>query len=131
MIVDSALGSGGFSSVSMAAVADWNPPARTEFLIGAYGGVTKLANALGVSKSQPSRWRSGQESPSVAVAKRLLDLDHVMGRACLVWAPEVAAAWMESANAFLDGARPIDVLSSRGSNDVINALDATLSGAFA
>jgi hypothetical protein len=38
---------------------------------------------------------------------------------------------MTGANGFLDGARPIDVLLQRGSADVIDALKATLSGAYA
>lgn len=115
----------------LADAADWMPAERTAFLISSYGGVTKLAGALGVTKSQPSRWRSGQERPSAETALRLLDLDHVLSRAVLVWAPGVAVTWLESANGFLDGARPIDVLMSKGVADVIAALDATASGAFA
>lgn len=110
---------------------DWKAAERTDFLISSYGGVTKVAEALGVAKSQPSRWKSGQERPSAAVATRLLDLDHVLGRAMLVWAPETAVTWLESVNGFLDGARPIDVLMTKGPADVIAALDATVSGAFA
>jgi hypothetical protein len=110
---------------------DWKASERADFLIEAFGGVSKLADALGVSKSQPGRWRSGVERPGVTAARNLLDLDHVMGRASQVWRPDVAARWMGSSNAFLQGSRPIDVLMTRGPNDVINALDATLSGAFA
>lgn len=110
---------------------DWKASERADFLIEAFGGVSKLAEALGVSKSQPGRWRSGAERPGVTAARNLLDLDHVMGRASQVWRPDVAARWMGSSNAFLQGSRPIDVLLTRGPNDVINALDATLSGAFA
>lgn len=111
--------------------ADWKAAERADFLIQAYGGVTKLADALGVAKSQPGRWRDGDERPGAIAAKKLLDLDHVMGRAILVWAPEVATRWMGSSNAFLGGAKPIEVLIARGPNDVIDALDATMSGAFA
>ena len=65
------------------------------------------------------------------MALRLLDLDHVLGRASLVWEPEVVVDWLESPNAFLAGARPIDVLRTHGPADVVAALDATASGAFA
>lgn len=124
--------SGARSAGSRAAGAtDWKAAERAAFLIDALGGVSKLAEALGVSKSQPGRWRDGTEKPGATAAKNLLDLDHVMGRASLVWAPDVAALWMNSSNAFLEGAKPIDVLITRGPNDVISALDATMSGAFA
>lgn len=109
----------------------WLAKERTEFLIGAYGGVTKLARTLGVSASQPSRWREGSERPGLETAKRLLDLDHVIARALLLWAPDVAVTWLESPNAFLDHARPIDVVLSRGTGEVLDALDAALSGAYA
>lgn len=104
---------------------------RAEFVIESYGGVTKLAKALGVSKSQPSRWRDGTERPGIGAAQRLQDLDYVLSRAQLVWAPQIAVTWLESSNGFLDGARPIDRLRSHGPAEVLGALDATLSGAFA
>ena len=47
------------------------------------------------------------------------------------WEPAVAMDWMNSANAFLAGAEPIEVLRQRGSAEVIDALEATLSGAYA
>jgi len=107
------------------------PQMRAEFVIDSYGGVTKVAKALGVAKSQPSRWRDGLERPGVETAQRLQDLDYVLSRAQLVWAPQVAVTWLESSNGFLDGARPIDVLMTRGPAEVLGALDATMSGAFA
>lgn len=110
---------------------DWKAAERADFLIETFGGVTKLADALGVAKSQPGRWRSGKERPGTTAARNLLDLDHVMGRAIQIWSPEVATRWMRSSNAFLDGATPIDVLLTRGPNDVVRALDATMSGAIA
>lgn len=111
--------------------APWLPQQRADFVISTYGGVSKVAAALGVSKSQPSRWRSGAELPSADAARRLVDLDHVLSRALLLWEPETAVIWMESPNGFLDHARPIDVLVTRGSGEVIDALDAALSGAYA
>ncbi|MFL0177040.1 antitoxin Xre/MbcA/ParS toxin-binding domain-containing protein [Mycobacterium sp. SMC-13] len=48
----------------------------------------------------------------------------VYARARLVWAGASADIWMESANAFLGGARPLDVLLTDGSSRVLLALDA-------
>ncbi|MDR3201760.1 MAG: MbcA/ParS/Xre antitoxin family protein [Bifidobacteriaceae bacterium] len=104
---------------------------RTEFLCDTLGSGAALAGLLGVSRSQPTRWRQGAEVPSPETGRLLIDLDHVMARATALWAPEVALAWLTGANAFLSGARPIDVLRSAGSRDVVSALDAALAGAYA
>lgn len=103
---------------------------RTEFLVETLGGITPVAELLDVSKSQPSRWRSGQEQPSPAKARELIDLDHVLARAVLLWEPEVAIDWLLGSNSYLDGARPIDILRLRGSSEVLEALDAAAAGAF-
>lgn len=103
---------------------------KTEFIIVAVGGPTRLANLLGVSKSQPTRWRQGKEAPSGPHARNIVDLDAVITRANLIWEPEVANTWLISANSYLDGARPIDVLQTRGVSEVLEALDAAEAGAF-
>src|SRR6478735_2082659 len=71
---------------------------------------TARARALGVSPSQPSRWRSGKESPSPEVERRLIDLDHVVARAKLVWHPDVVPVWLRSSNQHLYGQSPLGVL---------------------
>jgi uncharacterized protein (DUF2384 family) len=111
--------------------AVWGPAARTEELAAHLGGVTALARALGVSPSQPSRWKSGKEEPSPEVARRLIDLDHVVARALLVWDPEVVPTWLRSPNGFLNGQTPLGVLGTRGPAEVLVALDAFESGGFA
>jgi len=108
----------------------WRSEERTQFLIDTVGGVNKLAKTLGVSPSQPSRWKTGAETPSPQVAAKLLDLDHVIALAVQTWDAAVVMDWMTSSNGFLGGARPIDVLLQRGSAEVIDALRATLSGAY-
>lgn len=111
--------------------ADWAAQQRTVFLLDNFGGVTKLAGALDVSKSQPSRWKTGEEVPGPEAASRLLDLDYVFAFAMQAWDPAVVTDWLESPNGFLDNARPIDVLRQRGSGEVIDALRATISGGYA
>ncbi len=109
----------------------WRSAERAQFLIDTVGGVNKLAKTLGVSPSQPSRWKSGQEVPSPDIAAKLLDLDHVVALAVQTWHPAIVMDWMTTANGFLQGAQPIDVLLQHGSAEVIDALKATLSGAYA
>lgn len=109
----------------------WQPKQQTQFLLDNFAGVTKLAQLLDVSKSQPSRWKDGVEVPSLAAAKKLLDLEAVVRRALLLWEPDVARIWLESPNAYLDHARPIDVVLTRGASEVIEALDSALAGGYA
>jgi len=78
----------------------WRPGERTQFLIDTVGGMTNLARTLGVSPSQPSRWRSGHEVPSPEIASRLLDLDHLVALAVQAWDPAVVMDWMTTANGF-------------------------------
>ncbi len=106
------------------------PAVRTEMVIAGLGTADAAAKLLGVSKSQPSRWRTGEERPSSEMQRLLLDLDHVIGRAHLLFTPEVALDWLTGSNSYLDGARPIDVLKQRGSTEVIEALDAAMQGAY-
>jgi uncharacterized protein (DUF2384 family) len=117
--------------IGRTASPSWRSAERAQFLVDTVGGVNKLARILGVSPSQPSRWKSGQEVPSPEVAARLLDLDHVVALAMQAWHPRIVTDWLDTANGFLDGARPIDVLLQRGAAEVIDALKATLSGAYA
>lgn len=93
-------------------------------------GSNQTAAILGVSRSQPSRWRSGHERPSGAHVKAVTDLDYVMARLLQTFPPEVARVWLSSVNAHL-GARPIDVLHLRGPLPVIAAIDAEDAGAYA
>lgn len=91
----------------------------------------QLARLIGVSPSQTSRWASGEERPGPAAAPVLIDLEHVYSRARLVWGGESARIWMESANAFLGGARPVDVLLTEGAARVLQTLDAEMWGGAA
>ncbi len=59
------------------------------------------------------------------------DADQVYSRACLVWGEDTARIWFESANAFLGGSRPLDVLCTEGPARVLLALDAEMGGGAA
>jgi len=61
----------------------------------------------------------------------LIDLEHVLARARLVWAEPAASVWLTSANAHLQGARPVDVLRLQGPGLVLEALDAAAWGSAA
>lgn len=103
---------------------------RVEFLADTLGGA-RLAALVGVHRSQPSRWIKGEERPGPAAAPLLIDLEHILARARLIWGAAAAATWLESANSYLDGARPIDVLQVSGPSHVLEALDAEAWGGAA
>jgi hypothetical protein len=132
------------STPGSAPVAGTTPPARTkrhreprgaaashrlERLVDQLGN-NGLANLMGVSRSQPSRWRSGKEGIGVENQRRLIDLDYVFGRLGQLYTARQAEIWLTSHNAHL-GARPVDVLRLRGVLPVIAAIEAEAEGAFA
>ncbi|HEU0257329.1 MAG TPA: antitoxin Xre/MbcA/ParS toxin-binding domain-containing protein [Microbacteriaceae bacterium] len=94
-------------------------------------GNNVVADLLGVSRSQPSRWRSGAERLSPQNRKRVSDLDYVLDRLLLELYPEEAGLWLTGSNPHLGGARPIDVLILQGVGAVLPAIDALATGAFA
>lgn len=122
----------GTAAPLMARVAADDPLSthRVEYLATIFSRA-ELARWIGVSPSQTSRWASGKERPGPAAAPALIDLEHVYSRARLVWGEEAARIWLESANAFLSGARPIDVLLTDGPARVLEALDAEMWGGAA
>lgn len=108
----------------------WQPEVRAAQVVRVLGN-RRAAALLGVAESQPSRWRRAVEVPSSQVAPLLVDLDHIIARLQLVWDEDVIGDWLDSANAFLDGARPIDVLRVQGSTPVLEAIEAEAAGAYA
>lgn len=109
----------------------WLAQERARFLIARLGSAAAVAKALGVPVSEPARWADGTELADAATALRLLGLDHVVASALLLWPAPVAIDWLQSPNAHLAGARPLDVLALRGAGAVTDAIDAELAGAFA
>jgi uncharacterized protein (DUF2384 family) len=90
-----------------------------------------VAQLLNVSESQPSRWKTGEEVPSARSAPLLVDLDHVVGRLLLIWDSSVILDWLTGPNGFLEGARPIDVIATRGTTEVVEAVEAEAAGGYA
>jgi hypothetical protein len=103
---------------------------RVRYLADEFGGAG-LAAIVGVNRSQPSRWVKGEERPGPTTAPLLIDLEHVLARARLVWGGVAARTWLESPNVYLEGGRPIDVLRMSGPAPVLEALDAETWGGAA
>ena len=78
------------------------------------GGQNELARLLQVSKSAPSRWRTGADHPSPEAMRSLDALDYVLARLSEVMTAEQSQVWLTSPNPHLAGMRPVDVLVARG-----------------
>jgi hypothetical protein len=63
-----------------AAADDPLAPSRVRYLADVIGGA-QFATVVGVNRSQPSRWMTGEERPRPTAAPLLIDLEHVIARA--------------------------------------------------
>ncbi|MCW2738004.1 MAG: hypothetical protein JWN97_2648 [Nocardioides sp.] len=96
---------------------------RIDLLVAALGSATRVAECLGVTRLLLTKWRAGKVMPTPAQAKLLVQLDHVVARASLIYVPELINDWLTGHDSYLEGARPIDVLHIRGIAEVLEALD--------
>ncbi len=119
-------------AVASAPGTSWQPEQRTRFVAEVAGGTRRAADLLDVAASQPSRWMTGESVPGPEHARMLVDLDHVLAHALLVWDDaSVARDWLTTANAHLDGLRPVAWMRLHGSAGVVDALRAEAAGAYA
>lgn len=110
----------------------WQPQERARFVVDVIGGTRRTADLLDVAPSQPSRWVSGESVPAPAQARMLVDLEHVLTHALLVWADAgVVRDWLTTPNAHLDRIRPVDWIRVNGTAEVVDALRAEAAGTFA
>ena len=90
----------------------------------------RVAELLGVSPAQITRWRRGQ-GIDVANAERVDLLELVMASLLRMHPPESAEAWLTAMNPHLGDRRPIDLIRSGQAREVIGALAAERGGSFA
>lgn len=93
-------------------------------------GNNLTAEILGVSKSQPSLWRSGKVRVSQETAMTLLDLEYVVSRLRMMWDPDVIRDWLYGHNPHIWG-RPIDLMILQGPRAILPAVDAAEAGTYA
>jgi transcriptional regulator with XRE-family HTH domain len=89
-----------------------------------------VAEILGVSPSQVSRWRSGQ-LPDLDNADRLAGLALVVEMLSRWLAPEVREGWIQGPNAHLAGRSPAYLIRLGRVADVIGVLEAEKAGVHA
>lgn len=89
-----------------------------------------IADVLGVSPSQVSRWRRGQR-PDRENADRLAGLALVVEMLLRWLDPDIVEEWLAGANAHLAGATPSYFIQRGRMADAIGAVEAMKTGAFA
>jgi len=86
---------------------------------------------VGVSKSQPTRWQSGEETPSPRSQAVLADLYNVITQFEMVWPSSMLRNWLDSPNAHLGDRSPLTVFQVEGGAPLLLALRAEAAGAHA
>jgi transcriptional regulator with XRE-family HTH domain len=96
----------------------------------AFASDAELADVLGVDRAQPSRWRAGQ-APDPHNRERIVALDAVVELLGTYLSASSIPKWLNGVNAHLGNRRPLEVLRNGHLSEVIAAIEAEKSGAYA
>jgi uncharacterized protein (DUF2384 family) len=94
------------------------------------GGQAKLARVLGVSPSRVSRWLRTDE-PDPTNRRKVEGVEFVLSRLLETYRRETALKWLQGINAHLGDRRPIDLLGRGRVAEVLEAIEAEETGAYA
>jgi uncharacterized protein (DUF2384 family) len=94
------------------------------------GSQRRLADMLGVSPAQVTRWRRGG-GIDLANAERVDILELVVGSLLRLYPTEVAEQWLNGLNPHLGDRRPIDLVRAGKAQELLGALSVERSGGFA
>lgn len=94
------------------------------------GGQAAVAEMLGVSRSRVSRWLR-TERPDAGNRRKLEALEFVLGRLLERYELETALKWLRGFNAHLGDRRPVDLLVHGRVAEVLQAVEADETGAYA
>ena len=94
------------------------------------GGQAKLARLIGVSPSRVSRWLR-REEPDTANRRKVEGAEFVLSRLLGIWERRTALKWLEGVNAHLGNRRPVDLIAAGRIAEVIEAIEAEDTGAYA
>jgi uncharacterized protein (DUF2384 family) len=94
------------------------------------GGQARLARVLGVSPSRVSRWIRS-EDPDPSNRRKVEGVEFVLSRLLQFLDKETAIKWLEGMNAHLGDRRPTDLLANGRVAEVLEAIEAEETGAYA
>jgi transcriptional regulator with XRE-family HTH domain len=99
-------------------------------LVEDMGSQAQVARALEVSPSRVSRWLRDEEPDRDNLIK-LEAVEFALSRLQATYQRPTALKWLYGFNAHLGGARPIDLLNRGRVSDVLRAIEADETGAYA
>ena len=103
---------------------------RLKALTEGLGSQAEVARLLGVSSSRVSRWlREGQ--PDADNRRKLAGAEFIMDRLLQLFEPATAVRWLHGFNAHLGGRRPVDLVATGRVAEVLEAVEAEETGAYA
>lgn len=94
------------------------------------GGQAKLGRLIGVSPSRVSRWLR-TEDPDPVNRRKVEGVEFVLARLLSMWERETALKWLQGTNAQLGHRRPIELLAAGRVAEVLEAIEAEETGAYA
>lgn len=103
---------------------------RVEFVRRAFDSDAAMSRALGVDRSRIARWKSGEPADPANV-ERLVAIDTAMELLSGFLDDRSIPKWLAGTNAHLGNRRPIDVLTNGRLSEVVAAIEAEKSGAYA
>jgi transcriptional regulator with XRE-family HTH domain len=99
-------------------------------LVEDMGSQAQVARALDVDRSRVSRWLADEE-PDRENLLKLEAVEFALSRLRLTYQQNTAMKWLFGFNAHLGNARPIDLLTRGRVSDVLRAIEADETGAYA
>jgi transcriptional regulator with XRE-family HTH domain len=99
-------------------------------LVADMGSQAQVARALDVDRSRVSRWLADEEPDRENLIK-LEAVEFVLSRLQMTYQRQTALKWLFGFNAHLGDARPIDLLAKGRVADVLRAIEADETGAYA
>jgi hypothetical protein len=99
-------------------------------LIDDLGSQARVAQALDVDRSRVTRWLADEEPDRDNLIK-LESVEFVLSRLLCSYRRETALKWLFGLNAHLGDARPIDLLTRGRVSEVLRAIEADETGAYA
>jgi len=103
---------------------------KVEALARDFRSQRRLAEALGVSPAQVSRWKQGRGIDGDN-AERLDLLELAMSSLLRVYEPQTAEKWLFGLNPRLRNRRPIDVIRAGETEELLTALRQERAGSYA
>lgn len=103
---------------------------KVEALRQEFGSATRLANALGVSRSQLRRWTKGAALSPVNASK-VERLERVWSSLRRLYDREAAVAWLFGINPLLGDRRPIDTFQAGRAEELLRVISAEYADTYA